>query len=92
MSAHRLTAAVLAASALLGGACGGGSTSGQATPATVSTLPSLDGTQAPAPAPVAGRSVLPDLTVDDVSAGTKVNLASLVPSPEPLLVWFWAPH
>ena len=91
MHAHRLTAAALAASALLG-ACGGGSTSGQATPAPASTLPSLDAPQAPAPAPAAARSVLPDLTVDDVGAGTKVNLASLAPSPQPLLVWFWAPH
>jgi len=45
-----------------------------------------------APAPAAGKSVLPDLAVDDVAAGSKVNLSSLAPAEQPLLVWFWAPH
>jgi hypothetical protein len=36
--------------------------------------------------------VLPDLVVDDVGAGAKVNLASLAPSQRPVLLWMWAPH
>ena len=38
-----------------------------------------------------GASVLPDIVVDDVGGGT-VNLASLAPSAEPILLWMWAPH
>ena len=37
-----------------------------------------------------GRSVLPDVTVDNVAGGT-TNLATLAPSPRPILLWFWAP-
>lgn len=102
MPARRLTATLVTAAAVLLGACGGEGTpepaGAGAGAGAASTLPSLDSAQAPvtAPAPAgapdAGKSVLPDLTVDDVGAGTKVNLASLAPAPEPLLVWFWAPH
>lgn len=98
MPSRRSTAALVTAGALLLGACGGSTptaTGGQA--GAASTLPGLDGSQPPAssggaPAPAPGVSVLPDLVVDDVTAGTKVNLASFTPSPTPLLVWFWAPH
>lgn len=99
MPSRWLTAAAVAATALLVGACGGSGTPGPTAIGPVSTLPSIDGPQPPAPAapapqpgPSTGKSVLPDLTVDDVAAGAKVNLASLAPSAEPLLVWFWAPH
>ena len=37
-----------------------------------------------------GKTVLPDVTVDNVAGGT-MNLATLVPSPQPILLWFWAP-
>ncbi len=103
MYARRSVAAALAALFLT--ACGGRSTTAQPPPGPAATLPSLDGAQtaqtsprAPTPGPEPGpagktnASVLPDLVVDDVGAGTKVNLASLAPSPQPLLVWFWAPH
>jgi hypothetical protein len=86
-------------SALLLAGCGG-SSSTQTESAPVSTLPSFAGpaptsTQSAGGAEVPGpseASALPDLVVDDVNAGTEVNLASLVPSPEPILVWLWAPH
>ena len=52
--------------------------------AVVVTTPT---TAAPAPS---GKSVLPDLSVDDVAGGT-VNLSSLAPAGLPLLLWFWAP-
>lgn len=105
MPSRWLTAAAVTATALLVGACGGSGTTGPTAAGPVSTLPSIDGSPppaAPAPAPPAGpggsaapatgKSVLPDLVVDDVAAGAKVNLASLAPGAEPLLVWFWAPH
>jgi hypothetical protein len=100
----RLATLAAAAAAVLLVGCGGGGGSAPTAAAgppttTAGTLPTLDGPEptAVAPAPRApeapdGRSVLPDLVVDDVGAGTKVDLASLVPSPQPVLLWFWAPH
>jgi hypothetical protein len=35
---------------------------------------------------------LPDVTVRDVTAGTDVQLTSLIPASQPTLLWFWAPH
>lgn len=35
---------------------------------------------------------LPDLLVDDVRRGTEVNVANLLPSERPVLLWAWAPH
>ena len=37
------------------------------------------------------KSVLPSVQVKDV-AGGEVNLAALVPSQTPILLWAWAPH
>jgi len=76
-------------------ACGGGV--GERVASTPGTTAPLLTTAPPAPsvtppAPAAARSVLPDLSVDDVVAGTKVDLSSLAPADQPLLVWFWAPH
>lgn len=39
-----------------------------------------------------GDRVLPEVTVTDVATGDDVTLTDLVPSPTPVLVWFWAPH
>ena len=97
-SRRLLGAAAVATSALLVAACGGSSPSGQPPPPSASTLPSLEDA---GPAPVAppttvapsaaDASVLPDIVVDDVGGG-RVNLASLAPSAEPILLWMWAPH
>jgi len=99
MPARGATAVLLSASALIFAGCGGASTTAERPPGPVSTLPSLDGAQAtPTPPPgtqapgLSQASVLPDLVVDDVGARTKVNLSTLTPSPEPILVWLWAPH
>ena len=35
---------------------------------------------------------LPDLLVDDVRRGAQVNVANLLPSERPVLLWAWAPH
>ena len=37
-------------------------------------------------------NLFPDLVVDDVSRGKKVNLRNLIPSEKPVLVWMWAPN
>jgi len=34
----------------------------------------------------------PDLIVNDVGRGGQANLANLLPSDRPLLLWAWAPH
>ena len=92
----------LACAGLVLSGCGGGQDQVLTSPAqaTGSTLPSItapapDGT-APVPAaPDSARAesaVLPSVSVDDVGAGTKVDLATLSPSSRPTLVWMWAPH
>ena len=95
--------ALLAGIALAQPACGGrpvagsagagaGAEAGAGPAATTQVAPSATvitvATTTIPPRP--GRSILPDVTVDDVAGGT-VNLASLAPSPRPLLLWFWAP-
>jgi hypothetical protein len=37
-------------------------------------------------------NLFPDLVVDDVSRGKKVNLRNIVQDEKPLLVWMYAPH
>ncbi len=94
-----LVAPVIACSGLVLSGCGGSPEPPPSAQATGSTLPSLSTpdlapslpTTAPAPGAPA-RAALPQVTVDDVGARTKVDLASLSPSSQPLLVWLWAPH
>jgi hypothetical protein len=35
---------------------------------------------------------LPDVVVDDVAAGNKVNLRNVAPADTPILLWMYAPH
>jgi hypothetical protein len=49
-------------------------------------------TKAAADDRVATRVGLPSVEVLDVATSQMVQLASLLPSKRPLLVWFWAPH
>ena len=92
-------APVIACSGLVLSGCGGSTDRPPAAQATGSTLPNLS-TPDPAPSSPAttlapgerGKAALPQVTVDDVGARTKVDLASLSPSSQPLLVWLWAPH
>jgi len=37
-------------------------------------------------------NLLPDLVVDDVGRGTKVNIKNIFPADRPVLLWMWAPH
>ncbi len=92
-------APVIACSGLVLSGCGGSPERPPAAQATGSTLPSLStpdlATSLPATTLAPGERVkaaLPQVTVDDVGARTKVDLASLSPSSQPLLVWMWAPH
>jgi hypothetical protein len=34
----------------------------------------------------------PDLVVDDVGRGGEANIANILPSDRPVLLWTWAPH
>ena len=91
----------LACAGLALSGCGGGdepvTSPAQATGSTLRsiTAPAPDGSapEPTAPAPSrAASAVLPSVSVDDVGAGTKVDLATLSPSSQPTLVWMWAPH
>jgi len=42
--------------------------------------------------PGATKSALPSIVVNDIAAGSKVDLSTVPPPDKPLLVWFWAPH
>ncbi len=92
-------APLIACSSLVLSGCGGSPEPSPSAQATGSTLPSLStpdpapSSPATTPAPGEGaRATLPQVIVDDVGARTKVDLASLSPSSQPLLVWLWAPH
>lgn len=72
-------AVILAATTLLGAACGSAGRDGSA---------EAD----PAVGPVATSVTLPRVEVVDVTADRPVELSSLLPADRPLLLWFWAPH
>lgn len=77
------------ASALLLAACGGGDDS--ANPSGSTLAPPPDETELdPAADMVANQ--LPDVVVDDIGAGNKVNLRNLAPADTPILLWMYAPH
>ena len=92
----------LACAGLVLSGCGGGQDQVLTSPeqATASTLQSITppaphgaAPEPTVPAPArAASAVLPSVSVDDVGAGTKVDLASLSPSSQPTLVWMGAPH
>ena len=82
------------AGALVFAACGGdGDSSG-------SDAQASSGTEAPAPpdevdveaAADTAANQLPDVVVDDLQLGNKVNLRNFAPSDTPILLWMWAPH
>ena len=75
-------------------ACGGGDDSSGANDGASA------GTQAPVPpdetdvepASDTAANQLPDVVVDDLQRGNKVNLRNFAPSDTPILLWMWAPH
>jgi hypothetical protein len=38
------------------------------------------------------ENMLPDLLVDDIRGGQKVNIRNVFPAERPVLMWMWAPH
>ena len=90
---RRALGAVLAATFVLA-ACGGGGGSSS------SDSSNAVGTEAPAPpdeTAVAAESdtptnQLPDVVVDNVTLGNKVNLRNTAPADTAILLWMWAPH
>jgi len=38
------------------------------------------------------ENILPDLQVDDIRSGQKVNFRNIFPAERPVLIWAWAPH
>jgi hypothetical protein len=84
----RLGAAAFA-SALVLAACGGSGDSAE--PSGSALAPPPDETELdPAADMVANQ--LPDVMVDDIGRGNKVNLRNLAPADKPILLWMWAPH
>ena len=82
-------ATVAVGSALALAACGGGGSSSE--PAG-STLPALPDAIELEPAADNAANQLPDVVVDDIGAGNKVNLRNAAPAETPILLWMYAPH
>jgi hypothetical protein len=88
-STRSCLAAVAAGSVLVLAACGGSEPSGE--PAG-STLPPPPDVVEVDPAADTAANQLPDVVVDDIAAGNKVNVRNLAPANTPILLWMWAPH
>jgi hypothetical protein len=86
----RSRAAIIAvASTIALAACGGGESSGEPAGSTVPPPPDAIELES---ASDTSANQLPDVVVDDVSAGNKVNLRNLAPANKPILLWMYAPH
>jgi len=82
-------AAIAIGATLLLAACGGGESSSGSAGSTLIAPP--DVVELDPAADIAGNQ-LPDVVVDDVGAGNKVNLRNVVPADTPILLWMYAPH
>jgi hypothetical protein len=82
-------AVVAVGAALVLAACGGGD--GSSEPAGSTLPPPPDAVELDQAADIAANQ-LPDVVVDDVGAGNKVNLRNVVPAETPILLWMYAPH
>ena len=76
---------------LLLAACGGGGDDSSSESAG-STLPAPPDEVELEPAADIAANQLPDVVVDDVAAGNKVNLRNVAPADTPILLWMYAPH
>ena len=82
-------AAVAVGSVLVLAACGGGESSSET---AGSTLPPPPDVIEVGPAADTAANQLPDVVVDDIAAGNKVNLRNVAPADIPILLWMYAPH
>jgi hypothetical protein len=72
-------------------ACGSGGGESSSEPAG-STLPAPPDVVEVDPAADTAANQLPDVVVDDIAVGNKVNVRNLAPADTPILLWMWAPH
>jgi hypothetical protein len=84
----RLAAASVGAVLVLA-ACGGGDSSSES---SGSTLPAPPDVVELDPAADTAANQIPDVVVDDVINGNKVNLRNVAPADTPILLWMYAPH
>jgi hypothetical protein len=82
-------AAVLVGSVFALAACGGSESSNEP---EGSTLPPPPDVVEVDPAADTAANQLPDVVVDDIAVGNKVNVRNLAPADTPILLWMWAPH
>ena len=82
------------AGALLFAACGAdGDSSGSDDAASAGTQATTPPDQVDVdPASDTAANQLPDVVVDDLQLGNKVNLRNFAPSDTPILLWMWAPY
>ncbi len=87
---NRTRLAALAVGGVLAvSACGGADSSSES---SGSTLPPPPDVVELDPAADVAANQLPDVVVDDVIAGNKVNLRNVAPADTPILLWMYAPH
>ena len=93
MRSRRVVAAALATTLLLA-ACGGGDGNDavDAGEAGGSELPVAEDRLEVDPTSDVATNVLPDVVVNHVQAGNKVNLRNMAPADTAVLVWMWSPH
>ena len=88
-SSRRRLAIIAIGSALVLAACGGSDSTSE--PAGSTLPPPPDVVELDPTADIAANQ-LPDVVVDDVIAGNKVNLRNMAPADTPILLWMYAPH
>ena len=90
-SSRSRVAATACGATLLLAACGGdgGDSSSETAGSTLAPPPDVVEHD---PAADTAANQIPDVVVDDVSAGNKVNLRNVAPADTPILLWMYAPH
>ncbi len=92
MTPRRLAAGVLVGVLVLA-ACGGDDGGEQLPAAESADFLGRDlGGESVAAASEIPSNQFPDLVVDNVSTGGKVNIRNIIPGDRPILLWMYAPH
>ena len=90
-SRRRRAATAVVAGALVLAACGGSDgSSNESSGGTTLPAPPDEVELDPAADTIANQ--LPDVIVDNVTLGNKVNLRNVAPADTPILLWMYAPH